>query len=190
MTGVAGDINGSTVNGETEIQDAARNLKLATVNGRITANRSLGGGQSVSLEAVNGEMRSALPDNADAGLSVSTVNGSISSEFPSLKVEKEFPLGNSLKGSLGNGGATVKVTAVNGTVKILKNQAAKQTATATAEDAGQTVAGLPPVVVRDGANFGSARRGAGCRGNSRAVQQRDDRQLLELVRSLEGFDPG
>ncbi len=148
IDGVAGDINGSTVNGETEIQDAARNLKLATVNGRITANMiSLGGGQSVSLEAVNGEIELALPDNADAGLSVSTVNGSISSEFPSLKVEKEFPLGNSLKGSLGNGGATVKVTAVNGTVKILKNQAAKQTATATAEDAGQTVAGLPPVVV-------------------------------------------
>ena len=57
-----------------------------------------------------------------------TVNGSITSEFPSLTVEKESSIGNNLKGSLGNGGATVKVTTVNGTIKILKNHAAKHTA--------------------------------------------------------------
>ncbi|MGD1018713.1 MAG: protein kinase [Verrucomicrobiia bacterium] len=155
IDGVAGDIDGSTVNGETEIKDAARNLKLATVNGRITANMiSLGGGQSVSLEAVNGEIELTLPDNADASLSVSTVNGSIASEFPSLTAEKEFPVGNNLKGSLGNGGATVKIAAVNGTVRIAKNQAVKQTATTPAEDAGETVAGQSPVAVETEPNSG------------------------------------
>jgi bla regulator protein BlaR1 len=141
IDGVSGDIAASTVNGETQIKDAARNLKLSTVNGRIAADMIvLGGGQSVSLDVVNGEIDLALPDDANASVSVSTVNGSITSEFPSLKVEKEFPVGNNLKGSLGDGGATVKITAVNGTIKILKNQAAKQTANTAAEDAGQTVA--------------------------------------------------
>jgi hypothetical protein len=148
IDGVSGDIVASTVNGETQIKDAASNLKLSTVNGRIAAEMiSLSARQSVSLAAVNGEVELALPDHADASMSVGTVNGSITSEFPSLKVEKEFPVGNNLKGSLGNGGATVKITAVNGTIKILKNGAAKQTASTAAEDTGQTVAGLPPVVV-------------------------------------------
>ena len=148
IDGVSGDIAASTVNGDTQIKEAAANLKLSTVNGRIAADMiSLRRGQSVSLDAVNGRIELALPDDADASVSVSTVNGSITSEFPSLKVEKEFPVGNNLKGSLGNGGATVKVKAVNGTIKILKNHAAKQTASTAAEDTGQTVAGLPPVVV-------------------------------------------
>jgi serine/threonine protein kinase len=129
IDGVSGDIAASTVNGDTQIKDAAANLKLSTVNGRIAADMiSLGRGQSVSLDAVNGTIELALPDDVNASLSVGTVNGSITSEFPSLKVEKEFPVGNNLKGSLGNGGATVKVTAVNGTIKILKNHATKQTA--------------------------------------------------------------
>ncbi len=126
IDGVSGDIAASTVNGETQIKDAAGNLNLSTVNSRIAADMILfSGGQSVSANAVNGKIELALPDNADASLSVGTVNGSITSEFPSLKVEKEFPVGNKLKGNLGNGSATVKVTAVNGSVKILKNHAAK-----------------------------------------------------------------
>jgi hypothetical protein len=126
IDGVAGNIAASTVNGEMQIKNAARNLKLDTVNGTITADlSSLGGGQSVSLDAVNGEIELSVPDDADAKFSVDTVNGSISSEFPALKVKKEFPIGNNLKGSLGHGEANVKISAVNGTVKILKSQLAK-----------------------------------------------------------------
>src|ERR1035437_9000820 len=124
---VAGDIAASPVNGKMQIKNAVRNLKLTTVNGGITADMSaLGGGQSVSLNAVNGEIELALPDDADAKFSVRTLNGSITSEFPSLKVKKEFPVSKNLKGSLGHGGATVKINTVNGGVKILKRPTADQ----------------------------------------------------------------
>jgi predicted Ser/Thr protein kinase len=132
IDGVSGDIAASTVNGKMQIKNAASDLKLSTVNGQITADMSLlGKGQSVSLDAVNGQVELALPEDADANFSVSTVNGSITTEFPSLKAKKEFPVGNSLKGSLGNGSATVKATAVNGRFKILKRQTAEQTLTNT-----------------------------------------------------------
>jgi len=89
---VSGDIEASTVNGETQISGAAGNLKLSTVNGRIEAQlASLGRGQSVSLDAVNGQLEAILPSNADANVSASTLNGGISSEFASLVVKKEFP---------------------------------------------------------------------------------------------------
>lgn len=119
---VAGDITASTVNGETSIKDASRNLKLNTVNGTITAEmNSLGSGQSVTLDAVNGELDLAVPANADATFKVTTVNGEISSEFPSLQPKHEWPVGNNLNGSLGNGAGSVKVDAVNGTIKFLKS---------------------------------------------------------------------
>jgi tRNA A-37 threonylcarbamoyl transferase component Bud32 len=121
IAGVAGDITASTVNGHTQVRDAGHNLKLSTVNGHISAEmNSLGGGQSVALDAVNGELDLAVPEDAEATFSVSTVNGGITSEFPSLQAKKEFPVGNNLNGSLGRGGATVKAETVNGAVKILK----------------------------------------------------------------------
>jgi hypothetical protein len=128
IEGVTGSIEAATVNGEMEIQNAAQNLKLSTVNGHIRADLAiLGAGQSVSLDAVNGRIELGVPRDADANFSASTVNGSISSEFPELRAASEFPVGNHLKGNLGNGDGRVKISAVNGIVKFLKNPAASQT---------------------------------------------------------------
>jgi tRNA A-37 threonylcarbamoyl transferase component Bud32/TM2 domain-containing membrane protein YozV len=125
VDGVAGSIGASTVNGVMQVKDAAGSLKLSTVNGQVMADLSqLGGGQSVSLEAVNGRITLAVPDDANANFSVSTVNGGITSEFSSLPVKKEFPVGNRLNGSLGQGDASVKIDTVNGAVKIQKRPAA------------------------------------------------------------------
>jgi hypothetical protein len=123
---VSGDIDASTVNGQVQIRGAAGNLKLSTVNGRIEAElTSLGGSQSVSLSTVNGHIEAILPANANAEVSASTVNGGLSSEFPSLAVKKEFPLGRHLKGTLGSGGASVKASTVNGGINFRKGEDAK-----------------------------------------------------------------
>jgi len=123
---VSGNIEASTVNGETQVQGAAGDLKLSTVNGRIEAElASLGNGQSVSLNSVNGHIEAILPANADAEVSASTVNGGMSSEFPSLIVKKEFPVSSHLKGTLGNGGAHVKASTVNGRINFRKGTDAK-----------------------------------------------------------------
>jgi len=150
IDGVSGDIEASTVNGEMQVQGAGGDLKLSTVNGRIEAElASLGGSQSVSLNTVNGHIEAILPANANAEVSASTVNGGMSSEFPSLIVKKEFPLGSHLKGTLGSGGARVKASTVNGGISFRRGKDAQKSGAeqTEAEDAGQTVAGLPPVVV-------------------------------------------
>ena len=119
IDGITGDIDASNVNGSTRIKDAVGNLKLNSVNGRIDAEMvALGNSQQVSIHAVNGEVELAVPVNSDADFSVNTVNGGITSAFPGLKSKREFPVGNSLKGTLGTGGATVKATTVNGSIRI------------------------------------------------------------------------
>ncbi|HUI05600.1 MAG TPA: protein kinase [Verrucomicrobiae bacterium] len=150
IEGVSGDIKASTVSGEIQIKGATGNLKLSTVNGAIAAELGLlGGAQSVSLDTVNGEIVATLPDGADAEVSARTVNGAITSEFASLSMKKGFPMGGSLEGTLGSGGASVSANAVNGSISIRRGRdalksGAKQTEE---EEAGRSVAGLPPVVV-------------------------------------------
>ena len=117
INNVDGDIEASTVNGQVQVQGAAGSVKLSTVNGGIeTELVSLGGSQSVSLTTVNGAIKAILPVNADAEVTADTVNGGMSSDFPELVVKKDFPLAKHLKGTLGNGGATVKATTVNGSI--------------------------------------------------------------------------
>jgi hypothetical protein len=122
---VSGDIETSAVNGETQVQDAAGNLKLSSVNGPVKAQMaSLGRGQSVSLDAVNGQLEATLPANANAEVSASTLNGGLSSEFPALVVKKEFPVGRHLQGTLGNGVARVKASTVNGSINFRQGKPA------------------------------------------------------------------
>jgi hypothetical protein len=126
IQGVAGDIQASTVNGETQIRGAAGDLKLSTVNGQIEAElAALGRGQTVSFSAVNGQIDATLPAHADAEVTATTVNGGISSEFPALVVKKQFPLGRNLKGTLGNGGARVHASTVNGGIRFRQGKDAK-----------------------------------------------------------------
>jgi hypothetical protein len=123
---VNGDIEASTVNGTTQVKGAAGDLKLSTVNGRVTAElTSLGHGQAVSLNGVNGEIEAILPADANAEVTANTVNGSITSEFPALVVQKEFPVSKKLKGTLGSGSASVKISTVNGGIRIRKGSDAK-----------------------------------------------------------------
>ncbi|MGH7992085.1 MAG: protein kinase domain-containing protein [Limisphaerales bacterium] len=123
---VSGDVEASTVNGRVQVQGAASSLKVSTVNGQVeTELASLGGIQSVSLNTVNGAIEATLPANADAEVTADTVNGGMSSEFPELVVKKDFPLSKHLKGTLGHGGATVKATTVNGSIRFHRDNAAR-----------------------------------------------------------------
>jgi hypothetical protein len=123
---ISGDIEASAVNGEMQVHDAAGSLKLSTVNGRIVAELvSLGGSQSVSFSSVNGQIEATLPAGANAEVSASTVNGGLTSEFPALVVQKEFLVSKHLKGTLGNGGASVKASTVNGGIRFRRGTDAK-----------------------------------------------------------------
>jgi DUF4097 and DUF4098 domain-containing protein YvlB len=109
-----------------QVEGAAGDMKLSTVNGRIAVVLvSLGHGQSVSFDSVNGKIEVTLPANADAKVSASTVNGGMTSKFPALVVQKEFPVSKKLKGTLGNGSASVKASTVNGGISFRQGTGAK-----------------------------------------------------------------
>jgi DUF4097 and DUF4098 domain-containing protein YvlB len=112
IEGVRGAVKVSTVNGGIKADGLAANAGLSSVNGAVKAVfASLDAVKSVSVSTVNGGVDLTIPANANADLSAETVNGGISGD---ISVLKNSPVGKQVKTRLGEGGANIQATTVNG----------------------------------------------------------------------------
>ena len=105
-------------NGGIAVFDAGGEIRLTTTNGGIHAELigSHWDGRGLDLSSTNGGASLVVPAHYSAQITASTVNGGVHSDFPELA-----PLGHhatSLNGPLGQGGAPIHVTTVNGGVSI------------------------------------------------------------------------
>ena len=129
-------VDASTVNGGVEIEGATSNVVAHTVNGSIDA-RSTGGsvtahttngdvmvssarldGDHTEFSTVNGTITVSLPASVNADVEMHTVNGRLSSDFP-LTVEGSFSP-RRLHATLGKGGPTLRLSTVNGSIRLRK----------------------------------------------------------------------
>lgn len=113
--GVEGGYELETVNGRIDVSRGAGSLEASTVNGGIRAELLNTRGQ-LKLETVNGSVDLTVPRAIQADVHVSTVNGRIESDLPLVGSE----IGRrSLKGSInGGGGIPIRISTVNGSVRI------------------------------------------------------------------------
>ncbi len=72
----------------------------------------------VSFSRVNGGITVTLPEKVSADLEATTVNGSVDSDFPNTVRGRMQP--QSLRGRLGDGGRTLSLTTVNGSIELRK----------------------------------------------------------------------
>ncbi|MGO8677512.1 MAG: DUF4097 family beta strand repeat-containing protein [Limisphaerales bacterium] len=116
IEGARGHIKASTVNGPLRANGLAGSADLSSVNGAVKAAFvSLAQVKSVSASTVNGAVELDMPAGADADISASTVNGGISGD---LSVKKNWPIGAEVNTRLGQGGAKISLSTVNGPVRI------------------------------------------------------------------------
>jgi DUF4097 and DUF4098 domain-containing protein YvlB len=114
---VEGEVNASSVNGRIRVRGLSGGARLSVVNGHLEATFDrLDESKPISLESVNGSIDLALPSDASATLDASTVSGSIHNDF-GLPVNGHF-VGHQLHGTLGDGRAQVKLSDVNGSIRI------------------------------------------------------------------------
>ncbi|MFB3854047.1 MAG: DUF4097 domain-containing protein [Vicinamibacterales bacterium] len=132
---------GRTINGSVKALDLSGNVLARTVNGSITfvtdgygqastVNGSINGqfGRAdwtgaLDFEAVNGSITVKLPDEVDMKVKASAVNGRITVEYP-MSAEGENTRRH-VSGVIGAGGREMNLSAVNGSVKIIKASAAQ-----------------------------------------------------------------
>lgn len=116
VDGVVGKIRASCVNGQLEAKNLGGEAKLSTVNGRLNASFEQLGSNSIELNSVNAGVELTIPSDSNARVEASTVSGGIDNDF-GLRVSHHF-VGHNLSGELGNGGAHIHLSDVNGRITI------------------------------------------------------------------------
>ncbi|MBL8230216.1 MAG: DUF4097 family beta strand repeat protein [Bryobacterales bacterium] len=118
--GVTADIVATTVNGKVEVS-GSRNVEATTVNGGVTA--SMGATTWTGehkFTTVNGSINVELPESASTEIHASTVNGSIHSDLPLIIKGKISS--RSLDATIGEGGRSLKLTTVNGSIHLSRRK--------------------------------------------------------------------
>ena len=118
LEGIAGDVAASLVNGEVEARGLTGNAEISTVNGELEiALAALDDGRRVELSSVNGSVRLDVPGDVGAEVEATTVHGGIRNDF-GLEVDRSGYVGKSLEGTVGGGGARIRLSNVNGSIDI------------------------------------------------------------------------
>jgi hypothetical protein len=118
-TGLQSDVEAHTVNGKITL--ATTGVASAhTVNGGIEASMgSASWNDQLEFTTVNGSIDLAVPAGLNAEVHASTVNGDLTTDFP-LTVSGRWGPKN-LNGRIGSGGRNLKLTTVNGGIRLRSN---------------------------------------------------------------------
>ena len=116
--GLRGDVEVSSVNGSVRVSTTGL-AEASTVNGSVSA--TLGRADWVGeaeFTTVNGGITLTLPAGANTEVSAETVNGDLDTDFPLTVTGRFGP--RRFRGTIGNGGRTLHLTTVNGSIRIRK----------------------------------------------------------------------
>jgi len=101
LDGLAGDVRGRTTNGGLQV--------------RLVGDRWEGAG--LDVETTNGGVTLQVPEDYSANLQAATTNGGVEVEFP---VTIQGRIGRRLNATLGEGGASIRITTTNGRVRVVR----------------------------------------------------------------------
>ncbi|MBI5086948.1 MAG: hypothetical protein HZB13_20410 [Acidobacteria bacterium] len=121
INNVSGNLKFETVNGGVTLAGVNGTVKGETVNGGVNVDIAGSRWEGTGLEVgtVNGGVTISVPASFAANVSASTVNGGLSADFEGAVVEGKWGP-KKVEFKAGGGGAPVKVSTVNGGVRIKK----------------------------------------------------------------------
>lgn len=115
-TSLNGPTELSTVNGSVRLETSSGDARGSTVNGSVTATVRALGQRSLRFSTVNGGITLSLPSGLNADVEARTVNGSIQTDFPISVMGRVNP--RRLAGRIGQGGRSLDLETVNGSIRI------------------------------------------------------------------------
>lgn len=120
LSNVNGQIFVESANGTIELNDVLGVSKIQTANGKITATLTGASDGPMEFVTANGKIDVTIKCDFDAELDASTIHGNTSIDDQlGIAVTKEV-VGQHARGQLGSGGPPLKLTAINGSVKLSK----------------------------------------------------------------------
>lgn len=120
MTGVSSQIFVESQNGSIELKGVAGISKVQTTNGKISAELEEPSDGPMEFQAVNGSIDITVKSSFDADLEANTVRGSVNLDDQfGIPVQREL-VGQRARGQIGQGGQLLKITTVNGSIRVAK----------------------------------------------------------------------
>ena len=116
IDGVSAPVEAKTVNGRIAVNTSTGPVQAATTNGSIEANMQALTSGDVRLTTVNGSVSAGLPPKINAHIDAETVNGRVQTDF-AVKITGKFSTRH-LHGTIGNGGPTLMLKTVNGSIMV------------------------------------------------------------------------
>ncbi len=118
--GVKGSIDAETVSGSISLKDVrnARSVRAKTISGGIDCETDILPGGRYSFDALSGGITLMLPSSATFDLDAETFSGHIKTDFAVTVSGRVSP--RELRGTVGSGGATLRIKSFSGTVEIKK----------------------------------------------------------------------
>ncbi|MHB8054485.1 MAG: DUF4097 family beta strand repeat-containing protein [Candidatus Aminicenantales bacterium] len=120
----AGDVKGSieaeTVSGSVKLRNVreAASVRAKTISGGIECETEILPSGRYNFDALSGGIRLTLPASATFEIDAETFSGHIETDFPVTLLGKISP--KQLHGTVGTGGATLRVKSFSGTITITK----------------------------------------------------------------------
>jgi len=115
---IGGDLDIDEVSGGVRIAGAAKTVDCKTVSGGIDCETEILPSGRYSFDALSGGITLLLPASAAFEVEAETFSGHIATDFPVVVSGKISP--KELRGTVGTGGATVRIKSFSGRVEIRK----------------------------------------------------------------------
>jgi len=112
-----GPVEVSGVNGRVEIGGARGFAEVSGVNGSVTVTVTELDAKGLKVNGINGGIEIRLGSKVNAELNFNGVNGRITLEAPNVEVQEQKR--NKLRARVGTGGAGIKGSGINGSVRIV-----------------------------------------------------------------------
>ena len=116
---IDGPVRLSGINGRVEVAQAVGYSNISGINGRVKVTISRLGEQGIHVSGVNGGVELCFSDDLNADLDVTGINGSVNADVANVTVFGKIDRQN-FHAKIGSGGSPIKVSGVNGHVKLTR----------------------------------------------------------------------
>jgi len=127
-----GDIDGSLeakgINGRVELGQTNESAEIGGINGSISLGLKQLGDRGARLSGINGGIELRLANGLNADLTARGMNGNVRSEIPEVTVDKDEH-GSRYSARIGNGGAPITISGINGNVRLTRADSAAASST-------------------------------------------------------------
>ena len=124
---VVGEIDGSVevggVNGSVELGQASVRAEINGVNGQVTLALDRAGERGIGMSGINGDVEFRIRENINADVEVTGQNGGVTLNVPNV-TRQERPNRSRMSARLGSGGASVRLSGINGDIRFQSTAAA------------------------------------------------------------------